>query len=73
MFKRGPKGTYHKISKKHLERYVTEFVGRHSRRPSATLDQMDALVGGMEGKRLKYIELIAPNGLESGARPQLLV
>ena len=68
MFKRGHKGTYHKMSKKHLGRYVTEFVGRHNRRPSDTLDQMGALVGGMEGKRLKYAELIAPNGLPSGAR-----
>ena len=68
MLKRGHMGTYHKMSKKHLGRYVTEFAGRHNRRPSDTLDQMGALVGGMEGKRLKYAELIAPNGLESGAR-----
>ena len=43
MFKRGHKGTYHKMSKKHLGRYVTEFVGRHNRRPSDTLDQLGAL------------------------------
>ena len=71
MFKRGHKGTYHKMSRKHLQRYVNEFVGRHNKRPSDTLDQMDAVAKGMDGKRLKYAELIEPNGLESGARPSL--
>ena len=68
MFKRGQKGVYHKMSKKHLGRYVTEYVGRHNKRPLDTDDQVNALVQGMEGKRLPYAELIAPNGLESGAR-----
>ena len=68
MLKRGYMGTYHKMSKKHLGRYVMEFAGRHNKRPSDTLDQMGAMVRGMDGKRLKYAELIAPNGLESGAR-----
>ena len=68
MIKRGQKGIYHKTSKKHLKRYVTEFVGRHNKRTLDTDDQMGALVCGMEGKRLKYAELIADNGLESEAR-----
>ena len=68
MFKRGHKGTYHKMSKKHLRRYVDEFAGRHNKRPLDTDDQVSALVQGMEGKRLKYAELVADNGLESGAR-----
>ena len=33
-----------------------------------TIEQLNAFVGGMEGKRLRYSELIADNGLESGAR-----
>ena len=57
------------MSPKHLKRYVTEFVGRHNKRPSDTIDQMGGLVEGMEGKRLKYDNLIAPNGMDSGARP----
>ena len=32
MFKRAHKGTYHKMSPKHLQRYVDEFVGRHNMR-----------------------------------------
>ena len=59
------------MSKKHLGRYVTEFVSRHNKRPLDTEDQMGAMAKGVDGKRLKYAALIAPNGLESGARPQL--
>ena len=58
MFKRAHKGTYHKMSKKHLHRYVAEFVGRHNNRKSDTLEQMSDLVLGMNNKRLTYKELI---------------
>ena len=69
MLKRGYQGTYHKMSPKHLDRYVGEFSGRHNIRPADTLAQMASVVAGMVGKRLRYRELIADNGLESGARP----
>ena len=68
MMKRGYIGTYHKMSPKHLDRYVAEFSGRHNDRESDTADQMGNLVRGMARKRLTYDELIAPNGLDSGAR-----
>ena len=59
MLKRAHKGVYHKLSAKHLDRYVREFD---------TLDQMGTVVVGMVGKWLMYGQLIADNGLASGAR-----
>ncbi|MYC84091.1 MAG: IS1595 family transposase [Acidimicrobiia bacterium] len=59
MLKRGYYGTYHKMSFKHLRRYVAEFAARHNVRDLDTLDQMVALAKGMEGKRLMYADLIA--------------
>ena len=58
MLKRAHKGTFHRISRKHLHRYVAEFAGRHNIRPLDTLDQMAAIVQGMEQKRLRYADLI---------------
>ena len=68
MLKRAHKGTFHKISPKHLGRYVQEFEAKHNLRERDTLDIMEAVVTGMDGKRLKYANLTAPNGLDSGAR-----
>ena len=59
MLKRGYYGTYHKMSPWHLDRYVSEFTGRHNARNTDTLDQMTAIVRGMDGKRLRYADLIA--------------
>ena len=56
--KRGYKGTYHKISEKHLGRYVTEFAGRHNTREMNTIDQMEFLAKGMVGKKLPYKALV---------------
>ena len=68
MLKRAHKGTFHKISPKHLQRYVDEFAGKHGIRDADTIDQMQAAVAGMVGKRLIYRDLIADAGLDSGAR-----
>ena len=59
MMKRGYVGTYHQISPKHLDRYVTEFEGRHNSRPADTINQMESMVRGSNGKRLRYRDLIA--------------
>ena len=58
MLKRGYVGTYHRMSPKHLHRYVDEFSGRHNIRTADTIDQMAAMVRGMDGKRLKYKDLV---------------
>ena len=58
MLKRAHKGTFHKISEKHLDRYVTEFAGRHNARELDTADAMRRVVRGMVGRRLRYPDLI---------------
>ena len=68
MLKRAHKGTFHKISPKHLDRYVQEFAGKHNVRDSGTLAQMRDTVARMVGRRLLYTDLVADNGLPSGAR-----
>ena len=51
--------TYHKMSPKHLDRYIAEFTGRHNIRDLDTRDQMHHLATGMIGRRLTYRDLIA--------------
>lgn len=68
MLKRGYHGVYHKMSPKHLERYVDEFSGRHNIRWADTLWQMEFVARRMFGKRLRYADLTEPTGLPSGAR-----
>lgn len=58
LFKRGIDGIYHHVSVKHLPRYTNEFEGRHNARPMDTADQMTAMVRRMDGKRLRYTDLI---------------
>ena len=59
MLKRAHAGTYHKMSPKHLNRYVQEFAGRHNLRELDTLDQMGTVVRQMDLKRLPYEKLIS--------------
>ena len=59
MFKRGYHGTFHRMSPKHLHRYVNEFAGRHNVRDRDTLEQMGLLAAGLVGKRLFYKDLVA--------------
>ncbi len=68
MLKRAHKGAFHKMSPKHLDRYAQEFAGRHNIREQDTVEQMKSMRHGMEGKRLRYREPVADNGLPSGAR-----
>lgn len=58
VFKRGYKGAYHKMSYKHLHRYVNEFTGRLNIKGLGTLEQMGVVLQGMSSVRLPYAELI---------------
>lgn len=66
MLKRGYVGTYHKMSPKHLQRYVNEFAGRHNSRPLDTRRQMSAVVRNAAGKQLRYQDLIGANPRSAG-------
>ena len=52
-------GTFHRLSEKHLQRYVNEFSGRHGVRDRDTADQMQDVVAGLTGKRLMYRDLVS--------------
>ena len=56
--KRGYFGTYHRMSPKHLQRYINEFSGRHNIRGLDTLKQMSHIVRGLDQKRLTYADLV---------------
>ena len=59
LLKRGYHGTYHKMSTKHLDRYVNEFAQRSNIREEDTLEQMSILIRRAVKKRLTYKKLIA--------------
>lgn len=59
MIKRGIMGVYHRVSRKHLGRYVAEFVSRQNMRVKDTIGQVKIVVQRIEGKRLRYCDLIA--------------
>ena len=59
MLKRAHHGTFHKLSAKHLHRYVAEFCGRHNIRDFDTAKQMAHTAAAMGGRRLTYSELVA--------------
>lgn len=58
MLKRAHEGTFHKLSAKHLHRYVDEFARRHNIRDFDTLAQMGIIAAGMEDSQLRYKDLV---------------
>ena len=63
MMKRAHKGTFHKMSPKHLDLYIQEFAARHNLREEDTMDIMASMALGMGDKRLRYQDLIRDNCL----------
>ena len=59
MLKRGFHGTYHHMSPKHLDRYVSEFATRQNLRELDTADLMGEVAARMVGERLTYADLTA--------------
>jgi transposase-like protein len=58
LLKRGVHGTFHHISKKHLEKYCNEFSFRWDNRKVTDGERAQAAVGSMGGKRLKLKDLL---------------
>ena len=63
LLKRGYYGVYHWMSTKHLRRYACEFAGRQNDRLLGTMEQLRLMFRAMEGKRLRYQDLVAAGGL----------
>ena len=59
LIKRAYKGTYHWMSKKHLQRYVNEFVWRYNHRELDAEERIAQTVRDGVGKRLRYTDLVA--------------
>ena len=56
--KRAHKGTFHRLSCKHLPKYVNEFADKHNVRTMDTLKQMAFIARRMGGRRLRYKDLV---------------
>lgn len=55
LLKRGIKGVYHHVSRKHLHRYLAEFTFRYNLRRVSDSARTKKAIAGLEGKRLKYL------------------
>ena len=63
LVRRGYNGTFHHIDPKHLHRYINKFSGRLSMKTLDAVSRMCATVQNMVGKRLTYVQLVAPGAL----------
>lgn len=79
ILKRAIMGVFHQLSKKHLQRYVDEFVWRHNHRALSAFQRMELAAASMAGRALPYAELVAevgrpaenvrPAGLPEASKP----
>ena len=62
--KRAHKGVYHRLSEKHLQRYVDSFAAKRNIRDADTADQMAAVVASLFGREITFDVLTAgPSGV----------
>ena len=59
LLKRGYIGVFHKLTWKHLHRYLSEFEARRNFRGLESGDRLDIILESTSGLRLTYAELIA--------------
>ena len=65
LLKRGYYGIYHRMSVKHLQKYINEFANCTNIRPMDTIDQINLTLKRLVGKRLAYYL----DGSKQGLRP----
>ncbi len=54
LFKRGVVGSFHHISKRHMNRYLNEFSFRWDLRKVSDAERTDEAIRASDGKRLMY-------------------
>jgi hypothetical protein len=47
-------GTFHHVSKQHLDRYLSEFDFRYNSRETTDVERAELAIAGVVGKRLTY-------------------
>ena len=55
-------GTCHEMCPKHMLKYADEFSARQNVRQLDTMVQIDNTIRGLSGKRLRYEEVVGPDG-----------
>lgn len=59
LLKRGIYGTFHNVSKEHLDKYCNEFAFRWNNRKISDTERMEVAISMIEGKRLMYRDSLA--------------
>ncbi len=61
LLKRGVMGTFHHVSREHLDNYLAEFSSRWNTRKLSDEQRRDLLIKGIGGKRLMYRDPVKKN------------